>query len=407
MTCDRGRSNAKKNGSRSAIRGCLAFCTATSLALFACKGNPARKPSSAPTSAGVGAASESATSSVEGKPDVLFTGLAGPTQIAFGPSGTWLVAELGGEEPSGDENGSTGRVLLIDPATKKQRVLAHGLDKPTGVAWIDGVVWIMVRRGIVKLPLPSAPLVSLMTALTAASEPEVSVVLADLPFNGRSEGTITPFPNGTFLYETTGTIINNPASGKAEPQPGSGTLWLFDPQTAKSTALGVGLKNSYAHVVLSDGRIGTTEIGDNIALEPLDEVNMLSSEVLQPGPSTSQSFGWPICDAENKPLASVDAAACSKATPAMRTFPAHVTPTGIAQYNDDLFVSLFVSGQIMRLPNDATPTKLPTSKRSPMEAFASGLEGPHTLLVDGTRLLVTETTAGRIIAFDLTKFNRR
>jgi glucose/arabinose dehydrogenase len=212
-------------------------------------------------------------------PAVLIEGLAGPTQIAFGPSGTWLVAELGGEEPSGDENGSTGRVLLIDPKTKAHRVLAKGLDKPTGVAWINGVVWIMVRRGIVKLSLPSAALPSLMTPSTATAMPEVSVVLADLPFNGRSEGTITQLANGSFLYETTGNIVSNPASGKAEPQSGSGTLWSFDPRTIKSTAIAVGLKNSYAHVVLSDGRIATTEIGDNISSEPLDEVNILDNRL--------------------------------------------------------------------------------------------------------------------------------
>lgn len=344
------------------------------------------------------------------KPTVLIEGLAGPTQIAFGPSGTWLVTELGGEEPSGDENGSTGRVLLIDPATKAQRVLAKGLDKPTGVAWINGVVWIMVRRGILRLALPTAPLSSLMMEPSAAAAaPEVSVMLADLPFNGRSEGTLTPLANGTFLYETTGNIVNNPASGEPEPQPGSGTLWSFDPKTNTSSAVAVGLKNSYAHVVLSDARIATTEIGDNISIEPLDEVNIVETNDLGKGNGVTadkapQSFGWPMCDAAGKPLAKADTERCSAATPALRFFPAHLTPTGIAQYRNDLYVSLFVGGQIMRLPNDAlTPTKTPLNKRPAMQLWASDLEGPHTLLVDGTRLLVTETTAGQIVAFSLPK----
>jgi hypothetical protein len=129
------------------------------------------------------------------------------------------------------------------------------------------------------------------------------------------------------------------------------------------------------------------------------EVNGAATQNQEP-----QSFGWPLCDAAGKPLAEVDTATCSAASPALRTFPAHLTPTGIAQYKDDLYVSLFVSGQIMRLPNDAVaPTGQPASKRTPTEEFVSGLEGPHTLLVDETRLLVTETTAGQIIAFDLPK----
>jgi glucose/arabinose dehydrogenase len=382
----------------------VALCLVGSLAAAACGGTTRTSESSLPvqTQKPTNIEPRPADSQPSGpKPTVLIEGLAGPTQIAFGPSGTWLVAELGGEEPSGNENGSTGRVLLIDPATKAQRVLAKGLDKPTGVAWINGVVWVMVRRGIVKLALPSAPLPSLMTAPAATAAPEVSVVLADLPFNGRSEGTITSLANGTFLYETTGNIVGNPASGESEPQPGSGTLWSFDPQTNQSTVIAVGLKNSYAHVVLSDGRIATTEIGDNIALEPLDEVNILKS-VVDKASKQPQSFGWPVCDASGKPLAKQDTATCSAATPALRAFPAHVTPTGIAQYNDDLYVSLFVSGQIMRLPSDALPTsKEPVEKRPAEQIFASGLEGPHTLLLDGTRLLVTETTSGRIVAFDL------
>jgi glucose/arabinose dehydrogenase len=362
----------------------------------------ASRTSTLPADKAATSASKVAPSIIGAKPTVLIEGLAGPTQIAFGPSGTWLVAELGGEEPSGDENGSTGRVLLIDPKTKAQRVLAKGLDKPTGVAWINGVVWIMVRRGIVKLALPSAPLPSLMRPSAATAMPKRSVVLADLPFNGRSEGTLTPLANGTFLYETTGNIVKNPASGKREPQAGSGTLWSFDPQAHKSVAVAVGLKNSYAHVVLPDGRIATTEIGDNISSEPLDEVNIVEAKGTFTQSQRPQSFGWPTCDAAGKPLTQGDTKTCSAATPALRSFPAHRTPTGIAHYRDDLYVSLFVSGQIMRLPNDARSlSKLPSGNRSPAETFASGLEGPHTLLIDGKRLLVTETTAGRIIAFKL------
>jgi glucose/arabinose dehydrogenase len=374
------------------------------LALSACSGDSAPKMSTSSRSTQTQQNAETEPQRKGVRPNVLISGLAGPTQVAFGPSGTWLVAELGGDDPAGDENGSKGRVLLIDPATKAQRVLADGLDKPTGVAWINGVVWVMVRRGIVRFPLPQVSLNSLMAASPATSMPEVSVVLSDLPFNGRSEGTLTPLPDGTFLYETTGNIVSNPALGNSGPEDGSGALWSFDSRTNTSTPMALGLKNSYAHVVLADGRIATTEIGDNISLEPLDEVNMLETTAGKRRDAEPQSFGWPVCDAAGQPLDVADKPTCSSAKPALRTFPAHLSPTGIAQHNDDLYVALFVSGQIMRLPNDAVaPTNLPSSERAPVELWASSLEGPHTLLVDGTRLLVTETTAGRIVAFDLPK----
>ncbi len=349
--------------------------------------------SSAGSSEGVGAD----TSAFRAQPTVLLTDFRGPTQIAFGPTGTWLVAELGGEEPAGDENGSVGRVLLIDPITKSRRVLADELDKPTGVAWIDGTVWVMVRRGIVRFPLADEPLRALMEAKDVAVP---TVVLSDLPFNGRSQGTITSLPNGTFLYETTGNIKRN-ADGAELPQKGSGILWMFDTKTERSTEVALGLKNSYAHSVLPDGRIVTTEIGDNIASEPLDEVN-----VFDPNSPTQQSspasFGWPFCDHTATPVDAQWEKVCEVAKPAMRTFPAHVTPTGVVHHNTDLYVSLFVSGQIMRLPKDAVaPTSATPQSRTPMQVWAGDLEGPHTLLVDGQRLLVTETTAGRIVSFDL------
>jgi glucose/arabinose dehydrogenase len=380
------------------------LCLVGLLALSACTGDSSTKAKAAPRSAQTPQNAETGPQPKRPKPTVVISGLAGPTQIAFGPSGTWLVAELGGDDPTGDENGSTGQVLLIDPASKAQRVLADGLDKPTGVAWINGVVWVMVRRGVLRFALPEVPLSSLMAASSMTAMPEVSVVLADLPFNGRSEGTLTPRADGTFLYETTGNIVGKFASGNSEPEAGSGTLWSFDPRTNASTPVAIGLKNSYAHVVLSDGRIATTEIGDNISLEPLDEVNVLETTAGKRGNVKPQSFGWPVCDAAGQPLAKADGLTCSTASPALRTFPAHLTPTGIAQHNNDLYVSLFVSGQIMRLPNDAAaPSNQPINKRAPVEEFASGIEGPHTLLVDGARLLVTETTAGRIITFDLPK----
>jgi glucose/arabinose dehydrogenase len=341
-------------------------------------------------------ASEATTASGP-KPTVLVSDLRGPTQIAFGPVGTWLVAELGGEEPEGDENGSLGRVLLIDPTTKQRRVLADKLDKPTGVAWIDGTVWVMVRRGIVRFPLAEAPLSALMEAKDVALP---TVVLSELPFNGRSEGTITPLLNGTFLYETTGNIKRN-ATGAELPEKGSGILWRFDTKTEQSIEVALGLKNSYAHSVLPDGRIVTTEIGDNIASEPLDELNVFDPNSPSRG-SLPGSFGWPFCDHTAAPVDAKYEEACTATSPAMRTFPAHLTPTGVVHYGDDLYVSLFVSGQIMRLPNDAVaPPGLKPENRAPMQVWAADLEGPHTLLVDGQRLLVTETTAGRIVSFDV------
>jgi hypothetical protein len=154
-----------------------------------------------------------------------------------------LVAQLAGEEGA-----STGEILSLDVATGQRTVLLNGLDKPTGVLWRAGELWVMERRALIR---------SAWRGRGGEVGPR-EVVLNELPFNGRSEGTLTPLPDGRFLYETSGTLDGDRA------QEGSGTLWIFDPKTEESRVLATGAKNAYAHALLADGRIVTTEIGDNV-----------------------------------------------------------------------------------------------------------------------------------------------
>lgn len=76
---------------------------------------------------------------------VLVEDLHQPTQIAFGPEGQLLIAQL-----NGGENDNLGQIVQVNPASGERRVLFDGLDKPTGVAWFDGQVWVMERRSLSK-----------------------------------------------------------------------------------------------------------------------------------------------------------------------------------------------------------------------------------------------------------------
>jgi hypothetical protein len=134
--------------------------------------------------------------------------------------------------------------VAVDLATGTRRVLLGGLDKPTAVARSDGVLWIMIRRGLLRSDWA--------TAGADASQPEV--VLEDLAFNGRSEGTLTVLRDGRILYETTGTIDGDLVAA------GSGILWVYDPATNQSEPIGLGLKNAYSHVEPHASRNGSDRL---------------------------------------------------------------------------------------------------------------------------------------------------
>ena len=66
---------------------------------------------------------------------VIVDGLDHPTQIADGPDGTSLIAQLAGQE--GDR---TAEVVVVDIPSRTRRILMRGLFKPTGVLWDRGVL---------------------------------------------------------------------------------------------------------------------------------------------------------------------------------------------------------------------------------------------------------------------------
>jgi glucose/arabinose dehydrogenase len=286
---------------------------------------------------------------------VIVDGLDGPTQFADGPGDWLLVAQL-----AGDENAKTGEVVAVDPSSKKRITLLRNLNKPTGVAWLNGFVWVMEQRRLARASWGGSG-----TTVGA-----LEVMVDDLPFNGRSEGTLTPTPDNRLLYETTGAI-----SGDAVVA-GSGTLWVFDPLTKKSTKVAVGLKNAYAHVFASNGKLFATEIGDNIEQAPVEEIN----EVPYAGPnSNATNFGWPSCPGDQK---------CAGVVSPLATFEPNATPTGVAVDSTYAYVVLLVTGELRRVKlDDGSQTVMRT-----------GLESPHTILrrPDGA-LWVSEHLGGRIV----------
>lgn len=182
--------------------------------------------------AGPGAAPTGITVTGGLRADPLVRGLDGPTQMVFGPDGRLWVAQL-----NGGENEQRGQVVAVDPGSGAREVVVDGLDKPTGIAWLDGDLWIATRTALLR----------------AAGDPpgRPATVLADLPSNGRSQGTLTVTPDGTLLYETSGR--EQRGGGVVD---GSGVLWELDPGAPDDARpVATGLKNAYAHVFDGDGAL--------------------------------------------------------------------------------------------------------------------------------------------------------
>ena len=291
-------------------------------------------------------------------------GLDGPTQVIVGPDNRLWIAQL-----AGGENEGVGQVVAVpmpadDPVEAEPEVLLDGLVKPTGIAVLGEHLWIQQRRSLLRAPLQEGGTVG---------EPEA--VLEDLPFNGRSEGTLTVLPGGRLLYETSG------AREGAEAQDGSGSLWVLDPgRPAEPVEFASGLKNAYGHTVLPDGTIIATDVLEPLpGVTPEDELNRIER---------GADYGWPRCVGEGQPVVElgVSAGDCEGTRAPLALLGTSSTPTSVvlAPWADDaLLVARWRTGDVVRVPLGGGEP----------EPVVTGLDGPqHLLVVDGSVLLVEHGT---------------
>ena len=307
--------------------------------------------------------------------DLVVEGLAGPTQMIAGPDGRLWVAQL-----NGGENAGLGQVLSLSPETGKGNILLDLLDKPTGIAAHNGTLWIAAGRDLLAAPIGVDG---------SAGPPEP--VLIDLPTNGRSNGTLTVTPHGEILFETSGRRQENEAA------PGSGRLWALTPQDPTNPrVLATGLKGAYAHAIDAQGRIWTTEIGDDPIDDgaPPDELNLVV---------TGADFGWPQCAGMGEPVQRYGGTAerCAQSRVPVVLFPPNATPTSVAvaPWDEDvLLVALWNRGEVVQVK--ITPDGDNAVGES--TPFLTGLRNPQHLLAwrDGS-LLVSDFATGTI--FRITK----
>lgn len=302
--------------------------------------------------------------------ELVADGLTGPTQMVAGTDGRLWVAQL-----NGGENAGAGQVLSINPQSGGRRVLLEGLYKPTGIAAHNGQLWIAAGRDLLAAPIGA-------DVSIGAPEP----VLTDLPYNGRSNGTLTVTPHGEIVYETSGSRLGGVAA------PGSATLWALTPQdAAHPRALATGLKGAYGHVVDAQGRIWTTEIGDDPIDDgaPPEELNLVA---------TGADFGWPACAGAREPVTRYGGTAegCAATRAPVALFAPGATPTSVAIAPWDatvLLVALWNAGEVVQVA--ITPEG--DNAVGVVTPFLTGLRNPQHLLAwrDGS-LLVSDFATGSI-----------
>lgn len=301
---------------------------------------------------------------------IVVDDLSGPTQIAADGAGGFVVAELNGGEDDG-----TGRVLRYrELSNGGGEVLVDGLLTPTGVTVdADGTLWIMEQRRLTAGPLDDPG--------------DRTVVLDEMPFNGRSQGTLTALEGGGVLYDTSG---SRAADGPAELKPGSGRLWRLRGPGGDPVEVATGFKHAYAHVVDADGQLWSTEMSDGRfdGEVPPDELVRVTD---------GDDFGYPRCIGDGAPVLELgaDESDCDDTPPSHALFEPRATPTGVAvaPWDDDtLLVALWNRGEVVAVPR--RPATIP----APPTLVASGDLTPQHLLADGDRLLVTDFTGGRVLS---------
>ena len=295
--------------------------------------------------------------------ETVFEGLVGPTQFAVVDDSTFVVATI-----NGGENDRRGQVVRIDTESGDVEILRDGLDKPTGLALLDGELWVMERDTLSRGPLDGEP----------------TVVVEGLPNNGRSEGTLTVTPDGLILFDTSG------SKRGSDVVEGSGRLFTVDPaeQPGTPTEIASGFKHAYAHVYDGAGVLWSTEMSDG-AFDGEPAADELVAVL------TGADHGWPWCVGNNRPVAEFggDADRCASVPPSEAVFAPGATPTSVAVSPfapDTLLVALWNEGRIVAIDTTGDDP-------AAFDDVVTGLARPQHLVASGDAVYVTEFGEGRLL----------
>ena len=273
--------------------------------------------------------------------NVYAEGLGYARMMAFNGQGGLLVTapsqDLAGDTCNGGGCArNAGRVYLLpdrdrDGVADRTVVLADGLDRPHGIAYHEGAIYVAEHGRVVRLPDRQEPI----------APSDVEVVVADLPINpGSSHWTRTlAFGLDGKLYVSAGSNCNV----CEVPDERLATVLVHEADGSGQRIFARGLRNAVGLAV--DPRSGTLWasinmrdlVGDDFPPELLTEVR------------DGDHFGWPFCNAGTPDPDFGHLGDCTQTRPPTLFLPAHSAPLGMAfytgqqfpaEYRGDLFVAL-------------------------------------------------------------------
>jgi len=304
--------------------------------------------------------------------NVFAEGLGYARMMAFNGQGE-LVVTAPSRDLAGDTCGggnctrNDGRVYLLpdhngDGVADRTVVLAEGLDRPHGIAYREGGLYVAEHSRVVRLPD------------RVGGESERQIVVPNLPINpGNSHWTRTlAFGNDGKLYVSAGSPCN-----VCEPDDERlATVLQYNPDGSGERILARGLRNAVGLAV--DPRTGALWatvngrdlLGDDLPPDYVSEVR------------EGDHFGWPFCNVGVPDPDLGRLGDCVQTRAPTYFLPAHSAPLGMAfysgqqfppQYRSDLFVALHGSWNRAQ-PQGFKVVRVTTNGGTPgqVEDFATG-----------------------------------
>ena len=236
--------------------------------------------------------------------DVFASGLGPVRSLKFGPDGLLYAAVS-------EDN----RIVRIDVASadRKPETVASGLDRPYGLAFHDGALYVGEEGQVTRLDGPDYR--------------TRTVVVPGLPKGGHWTRELV-FGSDGMLYVSVGSSCNL----CEESDPRRAAVTRYAPDGSGQTVVAKGLRNAAGLAVHpGTGVIWASqnerdELGDDV---PPEEINVLSD---------GADFGWPYCYGERTPNPEYhDAARCASTTPPALAIQAHSAPLGMTFYTGEQF----------------------------------------------------------------------
>lgn len=255
--------------------------------------------------------------------NVFAEGLDGPRFMAFGPSGTLYVTLT--------REGSVMALVDGDGEAEKAVVAASGLDRPHGIAFYRGHVYIAETGRVLRFGHDKKTL----------KFRDMEVVVPTLPTRGGGHFTRTVAfgPDGR-MYVSVGSSCNACVEGERE----RAAVLRFNPDGSGKEIFAEGLRNSVGLVFhpargeLFGTENGRDRLGDDL---PPDEINVIKK---------GGHYGWPYCYGDGIPDPQFDMEDfCERTEPPVAEIQAHSAPLGLVfssggkfppRYRGGLFAAL-------------------------------------------------------------------